>query len=201
LPAVLVLGCAIWAQSAENVTADPATHTLTISIKGTTGPILSGSDPLNLDGRNGTIKILASESLSPTKHTASSATYSLPAGAVSLHTEKQTYTTTSPSKMTIKLSNKSDNLIVVFSLTSGGATVMFTDTSALAGGSWTTAVLKHPTVFAPSPQTLTSATTANGLGSKLKYVSSGSTTVLGFTGTASNSATADPVLPDDDMDQ
>jgi hypothetical protein len=50
----------------------------------------------------------------------------------------------------------------------------------------------------PSPQGLTSATTANGPGCKIKYTVSGSTSVLGFSGTASSSATADPVLPDDD---
>ena len=58
-----VLACTAWAQSIEVGAVNPATHTLTITVKGTIGPILSGSDPLTLDGKSGTVKILASESL------------------------------------------------------------------------------------------------------------------------------------------
>ena len=59
--------------------------------------------------------------------------------------------------------------------------------SHLAKASFTTAVLKHPQRFKPSPQNLTSATTASGPGSKIKYtVPLLGSTVLGLTGKASN---------------
>jgi hypothetical protein len=70
--ASLVLGCTARAQSIEVGAVNPATHTLTITLKGAIGPILSGSDPLGLDRQTATVKILASESLKPTKHTATS---------------------------------------------------------------------------------------------------------------------------------
>ncbi len=200
LATLLVLGSTIWAQSVEITTPGnaPATHTLTIKIKGTLGPILSGSDPLGLDGKSGTVTVMASESLSPTKHTATSATYTLPAGAITLKAGSDKFTTKSPSKMIINLLSTADTLTLVVAGPDG---LMATDTTYLKAGSWTTAVLKHPTVFAPSPQKLTSAKTADGPGCKFKYTIEGSTTVLGFHGTGSNSATVDPVLPDDELDQ
>jgi hypothetical protein len=82
-----------------------------------------------------------------------------------------------------------------------GVSLMVTDTNFLKAGSWTTAVLKHPGVFSPSPQKLTAAKTAGGPGCKVKYTVFGNTSVLGFSGTALNSATVDPVLPEDDLDQ
>jgi len=197
LIALLVLGCTTWAQSTE-VAVNPATHTLTITLKGTIGPILSGSDPLGLDGKSGTVKILASESLSPTKHTATSATYMLPAGAIKVTAGSYKFSTTSPSKMIINLTSTADTLTLVVA---GPEGLMVTDTTFLKNGSWTTAVLKHPGVFKPSPQTLTPAKTASGPGCKIKYVIDSLTTVLGFKGSASNSATLDPVLPDEDADQ
>ncbi|HXR17239.1 MAG TPA: hypothetical protein VN777_13685 [Terriglobales bacterium] len=196
LVTVLVLGCMTWAQTTE-VAANPATHTLTIVIKGTIGPILSGVDPLGLDGKNGTVKILASESLSPKKHTSTSATYELPAGAIKVTAGDNHFSTTSPSKMIINLKSTADTLTLVVAGPDG---VIVTDTTFLAKGSWTNAVLKHPGVFTPSPQKLTSAKTAGGPGCKLKYVIEGLTTVLGFSGTASNSETEDPVLPNPDAD-
>lgn len=202
LIAILVLGCTTWAQSidvtAVNSSFAPATHTLTITLKGTLGPILSGSDPLGLNGQSGTVTIMASESLSPKKHTATSATYVLPAGAISVKAGSNQFTTNSPSKMIINLTSTADTFTVIAAGPSG---LMVTDTTALKTGSWTTAVLKHPTVFKPSPQKLTPAKSANGPGCKVKYTIFGSTTVLGFTGTGSNSATADPALADDDLDQ
>jgi hypothetical protein len=197
LVAVVVLSCAMWAQSVEVAIAGPATHTLTISIKGILGPILSGTDPLGLNGKSGTITVLASESLSPTKHTATSATYTLPPGAIKVTAGSNKFTTKSPSKMIINLTSTADILTLVVSGKNG---LLVTDTTFLQPGSWTKAVLKHPGVFKPSPQTLTSATSANGPGCKVKYVF-GSTTVLGFIGTGSSTATADPVLPDEDLDE
>jgi hypothetical protein len=198
LVAVVVLGCAVWAQSIEIAAAAPTT-TLTISIKGTIGPVLSGSDPLGLDGKSGTVTVLASESLSPTKHTATSATYTLPPGAIKVTAGSNKFTTKSPSKMIINLTSTADILTLIVTDTKNG--LLVTDTTFLKAGSWTTAVLKHPGVFKPSPQTLKSATTAGGRGCKVKYTIFGSTTVLGFHGTGSNTAAADPVLPDEDLDQ
>jgi hypothetical protein len=199
LVAVVVLGCAVWAQSIEITAASPATHTLTISIKGTIGPILSGSDPLGFDGKSGTVTVLASESLSPTKHTPTSATYTLPPGAIKVTAGSNKFTTKSPSKMIIKLTSTADILTLIVSDTKNG--LLVTDTTFLKAGSWTNGVLKHPGVFKPSPQKLTSATTAGGPGCQVKYTIFGSTTVLGFKGTGSSSAAVDPVLPDEDVDQ
>lgn len=199
LVSIVVLGCTGWAQSFDVAArVVPATKTLTITLKGTLGPILSGSDPLGLNGQSGTVTVMASESLSPTKHTSTSATYKLPAGAITVVAGSNKFTTTSPSKMIVNLMSTADTLTLIVAGPSG---LMVTDTTFLKTGSWTTAVLKHPTVFKPSPQKLTSAKTATGPGCKVKYTIFGSTTVLGFHGTGSNSATVDPVLPDEDLDQ
>ncbi len=197
LVAMVVTGSAIWAQSVDIATANPATHTLTITIKGTLGPVLSGTDPLGLDGKKGTVTVMASESLSPTKHTATSATYTLPPGAIKVTAGSNKFTTKSPSKMIINLTSTADILTLI---ASGKDGLIVTDTTYLQAGSWTTAVLKHPGVFKPSPQTLKSATTANGPGCKVKYTIFGSTTILGFNGTGASSSTVDPVLPEEDLD-
>lgn len=194
-----IVPCALWAQSFEIAAATPTTHTLTISIKGTLGPVLAGSDPLGLDGKSGTVTVMASESLSPTKHTATSATYTLPPGAIKVTAGTNKFTTTSPSKMIINLTSTADILTFVVTDTKNGLLVM--DTNFLKAGSWTNAVLKHPGVFKPSPQKLTSATSAGGPGCKVKYTIFGSSTVLGFHGSGASSATADPVLPEEDLEQ
>jgi hypothetical protein len=196
LIAIVVTG-SIWAQSVDVSAVNSATHTLTITIKGTLGPVLSGTDPLGLDGKKGTVTVMASESLSPTKHTATSATYTLPPGAIKVTAGSNKFTTKSPSKMIINLTSTADILTLI---ASGKDGLMVTDITYLKAGSWTTAVLKHPGVFTPSPQTLTSATTANGPGCKVKYTIFGSTTILGFHGTGSSSSTVDPVLPEEDLD-
>jgi hypothetical protein len=137
---------------------------------------------------------MASESLKPTKHTSTSATYTLPAGAITVTAGTNQFTTMSPSKMIISLKSKADTLVLV---AAGPDGLMVTDTTFLKAGSWTNTVLKHPTVFKPSPQKLTSAKSAGGPGCKVKYTIFDNTTVLGFAGTGSSSATADPVFPDD----
>jgi hypothetical protein len=202
LATLVALGSTIWAQSIEVATinpgAAPTTHTLTITLKGTLGPVLSGPDPLGLNGKSGKITVMASEALSPTKHTATSATYTLPAGAITVTAGSNHFTTTSPSKMIVSLLSTADTLTLVVAGPDG---LMATDTTFLKVGSWTAAVLKHPTTFKPTPQKLKSATTAGGPGCKLKYTIFGAATVLGFHGTGSNSATVDPLLADDDLDQ
>jgi hypothetical protein len=181
-----------WAQSGGDV-RPPAT--LTIVVDGTAGPILQGSDPLGLNGKSATITVLASESINPRKHTKTSATYKIPAGAITLVFNGSSYQTNAPSKMTVKLGSKADTLILVSAVTKDGITVAITDTTSLAPGSWTSAVLQHPLPFDPSPQTLASPA------SKLKYASEFTgTTVVGISGTASNSDALDPVLPDDEDD-
>jgi hypothetical protein len=199
LVAVLVASCTIWAQSIEGAALHPD-HTLTISIKGILGPILSGSDPAGLDGKKGTVTVLASESLKPVQHTKNSATYQLPAGAITVEADGTKYSSQSPSKMTLTLGGKADILALVLAISVEGQSVVITDTTYLAKGGWTETVLKHPAVFRPSPQELTSAKTAGGPGCKLKYTVDESVTVLGFSGSASSSSSADPVLPDD-LDQ
>jgi hypothetical protein len=196
LLAGLMLGGTVWAQTLDVATAVvPATHTLTINIKGTIGPILSGTDPLGFNGKSGTVTVLASESLKPTKHTATSATYTLPPGAIKVSEGGKHFSTKSPSKMIINLTSTADILTLVIAGPNG---LMVTDTTFLKANSWTNAVLKHPGVFTPSPQKLTSATTAGGPGCQVKYTIFGSTTVLGFHGTGSSSSTVDPVLADEE---
>ena len=201
IAAVLVLGCTIWAQSSDaDAAVVPTTQTITAKSKGTLGPILSGSDPLGLNGASVGLTVLVSESLSPKKHTSTSATYTLPAGAITVEEGNNKFSTTSPSKLIVKLTSTADILTLSFVVSAEGEQITVTDTAYLKAKSWTTAVLKHPRVFKPSPQKLTSAKTAGGPGSQLKYTIEGSTTVLGFAGTDSNSAKADPVLPDEDQD-
>ena len=194
---VLVLGiCPLFAQSVAPDT------TLTININGTVGPVLSGSDPLGANGGTGALTVVASESLSPIKTTATSATYALPPGAITVSIGGTTFTTTSASKAIVTIPSKGpDNLILVASVKELGLTVTVIGTAALRHGSFTSAVLTHPTTFSPSPQTLTAATSATGPGSKIKYTFLGASTVLGFAGTASDSAALDEVLPDEDPDQ
>jgi hypothetical protein len=63
--------------------------------------------------------------------------------------------------------------------------VKVSDTSALQAGSWTSGVLQHPALFSPAPQDLSEPS------STVTYTVSGQTSVLGATGTASNSDAAD----------
>src|SRR5579864_4955414 len=133
--AILVLGCTTWAQSIEidaTSTPAPTTSTLTITIKGTIGPILSGSDPLGFDGQSGTVTVLASESLSPTSHTTTSATYTLPAGAIKVSEGTNKFTTKSPSKMIINLTSTADILTLIASGPNG---LLITDKTFLKAGS------------------------------------------------------------------
>ena len=178
------------AQSGEHQSA-----TLTVVVDGTAGPILQGSDPLGLNGNSASITLLASESLKPLKHTKTSATYKIPAGAITLVFDGNPYQTQFPSKMTVKLGSKADTVTLVSVVREDGISVTITDTTSLAPGSFTNAVLQHPETFTPSPQTLASPS------SKLKY--SGAflgTTVVGISGTAANSDALDPRLPDDEED-
>ena len=174
--------------------------TLTMTINGTLGPVLSGPDPLGANGETGTLTVMASESLSPTSSTANSATYTLPAGALSVVIGGTTFKTTGQSTMKITLGAKADTVVLSSTVKELGITATIVGTATLKTGSFPTSVLTHPTHFTPSPQRLTAATTATGGGSKVKYTALGSTTVLGLAGAASNKAAA-AVMPEDDASQ
>jgi carbon monoxide dehydrogenase subunit G len=192
VPVVLAALCPLQAQVGPDTT-------LSISIVGTVGPVLSGSDPLGANGGSGSLLVVASESLSPTSTTTDSATYTLPPGAITVSFSGTTLTTTSSSKMKITLPAKGkDTIVLTATVKESGVPVTVVGTAALQHGSFPSSVLTHPAPFSPSPQTLTAATSATGPGSKIKYTFLGSTTVLGFSGSASDSAALDPVLPDDD---
>jgi hypothetical protein len=172
---------------------DAPSATLTLVIDGTAGPVLKGSDPLGVNGQSATITGMVSESLKSKKHTKTSATYKIPAGAITVVVGGNSYQTTSPSTMKIKLGKSADTLTFVSAVTEEGITVDITAVASLAAGSWTDAVLSHPALFAPSPQTLSSPS------STIKYSAAGfGSTTLGVSGTASNSDAEDPVLPDAD---
>ena len=183
--AICILPISGLAQSTSYV--QPSSKTLTITIKGTLGPILSGGDPLGANGKSGKLTLQASESLVPKKHTVNSATYILPAGAVTITVGSQKFQTSSSSTMIIKLTKQADILTLK---ATGPDSLQVTGIAYLQAGSWTNAVLQHPTTFKPSPQKLTAAKSANGPGTKVSYTIFGSTTVLGLSGNASSTDAA-----------
>jgi hypothetical protein len=155
--------------------------TLTITLDGTLGPIISGNDPGGLDGQSATVTVLASESLKPYKTTATSASYHIPAGDITVNVNGTNYSSSSTSSMVVKLGKKADTLTLKASVDYEGFKIQVTDVSSLATGSWSKTVLQHPALFSPSPQDLTEPA------STFTYVAIGETTVLGVTGTAADS--------------
>jgi len=196
--ALVVSSTGAWSQDART----PPGSTLTITLSGTAGPVLSGSDLGHVNGDSATVSILVSEKASPIAHTTNSATYKIPAGAITVTFNGANHQSTAPGRMKISLTKKGDILTVTGAFSLNGFPITVVDTSRLAKNSWTTAVLTHPGPFTPSPQNLKPATTASGPGSKIKYTitSFNQTTVLGITGTATSGSSADPVLPNDDAD-
>jgi hypothetical protein len=160
--------------------------TVTATITGTLGPVLSGSDPLKANGHTGMLTVMASESLSPTATTSNSATYTLPAGAMSVVIDGVTYKTTGPSTMKIALGTAYDTVILSATVEKFGITATVEGTADLKKGSFHSGVLAHPAPFQPTPQELTAASTAGGQGSKVQYTALGDTTVLGLSGSASS---------------
>jgi hypothetical protein len=191
LAAVLASNGATWAQSDQS----PGTKILTTVLVGTLGPILSGNDPAGLDGQSATVTVTAKESLTPYKTTANSASYHLPAGAIIVDVNGTDYMSTKRSSMTVKLSGKGDSLTFKSSLIIDGFKVTVVDTSSLQAGSWSDTVLQHPAGFSPSPQDLSSPS------SKFQYTVFGEKTVLGVTGTISNSDAVSPALADNSLDR
>jgi hypothetical protein len=161
--------------------ARPSGKTLTIALDATLGPVISGSDPAGLDGQSATVTVVVKESLNPYKTTAGSASYHIPAGDITVSVNGTDYTSTSRSSMIVKLGHKADLLILKAKLDILGHAVTVSDTSALQSGSWTSGVLQHPAVFSPSPQDISEPA------STFTYTVFGETTVLGVTGTVSNS--------------
>jgi hypothetical protein len=176
--AVLVLGvCPMLAAS------------ITYTINGTLGPVLSGSDPLGANGQSGMLTIVASTSLNPTSTGVTSATYTLPAGAITVVVGGTTYKTTGSSTLKYNVPLLGANtMVVTATVTVQGTRGTVVGTASLAKGSFILKqVQRHPAKFVPSPQTLTASTRAGGGGSQVKYtVPILGSTVLGLSGTASN---------------
>jgi len=160
--------------------------TITYTIKGTIGPVLAGSDYLSANGKSGTLTAKANTLAVPTSHTATSATYKLPAGAITVVIGGTSYQTgASTLKYTFPAAGP-DTMVITTAISDNGLNGTVVGTASLAKGSFTSAVIKHPQKFKPSPQALTAATTASGPGSKVKYSSVLGTCVLGLKGSASN---------------
>ncbi len=161
---------------------------ITYTISGTLGPVLSGSDPLGANGETGVLTIVVNQALTPTSTTATSATYTLPAGSITVVIGGTTYGTTG--NPTIKYNvpaSGPDSIVVNATVNVSGIPGTVVGTAYLAHGSFSKAVFKHPIKFTPTPQTLKPAATAGGPGSQVKYtVPLLGTTVLGLSGTASN---------------
>jgi len=165
-----------------------AAASITYTISGTLGPVLAGSDPLGANGQSGVLTATASTTLTPTSRTRTSATYTLPAGAITVVISGTTYSTTGTSTLKfVHPATGPDTMVFSGTVSVSGITATVVGTASLANGSIPATVGRHPVKFSPSPQTLTAATSATGPGSKVKYGSGLlGTTVLGITGTASN---------------
>jgi len=155
--------------------------TLTIALDGTLGPVISGNDPAGLDGQSATVTVIVKESLSPYTTTANSASYHIPAGDITVSVNGSNYTSTSRSSMVVKLGRKADLLTLKAKLDISGFAVNVSDTTALQSGSWSSDVLQHPVLFSPSPQDISEPA------SSFTYTVFRETTVLGVTGSISNS--------------
>ncbi len=161
---------------------------ITYTISGTLGPVLSGSDPLGANGESGILTATVATTATPTSKTKTSATYTLPQGAVTVNVGGTVYSTTGPA--TVKFTfpaTGADTMVFNATISVDGFTGTVIGTASLANGSFTSAMTKHPRKFTPSPQNLSPAKKASGPGSKVEYTVAilGSST-LGVTGTASN---------------
>jgi hypothetical protein len=162
---------------------------ITYTVNGKLGPVLSGSDPLGANGQSTTITVTASSTLNPTTTGTSSATYTLPPGAVTVAIGGTTYASKGNSilKYTVPLLGK-DTMVVTSTIAIEGVHAMVSATVSLASGSFILkAVQRHPETFAPSPQSLSAASRAGGSGSQVSYTMPVTgTTTLGLAGAASN---------------
>lgn len=161
---------------------------ITYTVSGTLGPVLSGSDPLGGNGESGVLTAVASNTLAPTSKTKTSATYTLPAGAITVNIGGTVYGTTGTSTMKYTFpASGPDTVVFTTTVSISGITGTVVGTASLAHGSFTSTVLKHPTKFSPASQNLNPPKKAGGQGSQIKYtVAILGSTVLGLTGTATN---------------
>jgi len=162
---------------------------LTITANGTLDPKISGSDPLGAAGGSGVVTLTISETAKPTKKTATSATYRVPAGGLVATVGSTTVKSNAPANLKFTVPRSGADIIYVSgTFTYDGIKGTITATLDLAPKSFTKAILKHPTTFSPASQALTAATTATGPGSKGSYKVFGGTTVLGLSGTVTASS-------------
>lgn len=167
------------AQSSDR--ALPPAATLTIVLDGTLGPVLSGSDPAGLDGDSATITLTVSESLTPYKVTAKSASYHIPAKDIVLSVNGTDYSPSSRYNLIINLGKTADTMTLTGKVKIEFISATVSDVSSLAAGSWSKTVRQHLVTFSPSPQNLSEPS------SQLSYTAEGEKTVLGVTGTIANS--------------
>jgi len=158
------------------------------TISGTLGPILSGSDPLGANGESGILTATFSPTLTPTSSTSTSATYTLPAGSITVNIGGTLYGTVGSSSMKYNIpASGPDTIVITSKVNVDGIDGTVVGTASLAHGSFTSAALKHPTTFKPATQTLKAATKAGGAGSQVQYsVPLLGTTVLGLSGSATS---------------
>jgi hypothetical protein len=167
--------------------------TLTLTVSGTLGPVLSGNDRWELNGRPVVLTITTSESLSPLERNTHAVEYQLTPSDVAATVSGtpfsgySTPTSTGPIVAAVftpeadigVLSGVLQNDISTFAFAQIRGTIF------LKPGSWNKTVLEHITAFSPSPQNITAATSPTGPGSKLE-VDTGGATIYGLTGTASS---------------
>jgi len=163
--------------------------TITYSLNGTLGPNLNGgADCLGGNGATATASAMASSTLTPKSTTTNSATYSLPAGAVTAAVGTISFTSTKPWNMKYTLGSKADT----FTLSGPGPLgSSVTAVSSMVPGSFPKSVISatgHPTPIAKAhePQNLTQPA------SFLQYSAPlcTSPTKLGFTGTIGSTPAA-----------
>jgi len=164
-----------------------AAYTITYSLNGTLGPNLNnGADCLGLDNQSAVATAAVSSTAKPTSTTKNSATYTLPAGAVTATAGGLNFVSTSPWKMVYKLTSTGDSLTLSGI---GPLSSTVTANSALVVDSFPKTVLGstgHPAPLGKShsPQNLTSP--ASFLSYSDASLQCPTTTKLGFTGTASS---------------
>jgi hypothetical protein len=162
-------------------------QSISYTIKGTLGPVLSGSDPLGANTKGGELVATVSTTAVPTT-TTTSATYTLPVGAIVVYINSKKYTTAKTSTLRFNFpATGRDSIVLTTDVTADGLSATIVGIASLKHGSIPSSVLTHPAKFSPSPQKLTAATTAGGVGSQVSYnVELLGKTVLGLTGSASN---------------
>lgn len=165
-----------------------AAATITYTIQGTLGPVLSGTDPLKANGKSGKVTAVIGTLATPISRTSTSATYALATGAVTVVIGGSTYKNQAGSTLKYTFpATGPDTMVFTATIKVNTFPATVKGTVYLAPKSFPSTVATHPAKFTPSPQKLTAAKVAGGVGSQVKYSSSLiGTTVLGLTGTASN---------------